>query len=109
MIRTILTALALTGALVIALTPAPALACRPHLAIDTAREIAAIRQALPKATLTAAERGKVRLVIALSRKGNDARDAAGFEQALAEAMTLLGLPRIYRPSACLVIKPAATS
>jgi hypothetical protein len=109
MLRTTIIALTVIGAF--AAVPAattPVLACGiVYVPTDTKAELAAIRKALPQAKLKADDKDKVAKLLADAAKPKISK--ADREKAIAEAMKMLELPRIFKEQACLTIKMPAVS
>ena len=112
MIRNFVVALCLMGGLAIhAVMPTPAEACGYIRApVDTKAELAAIQKALPQAKLSDAEREQVMQLLETARRGKTARMTSEFERALADAMKLLGIERIFQKHSYMTIRiPVVTS
>jgi hypothetical protein len=109
MLRTSIIALTVIGAFAaVPLATTPVLACGIFYApTNTKAELAAIRKALPQAKLSADDKGKVGKLLAAAAKPNVSK--ADREKAIAEAMKMLELPRIFQEQACITIKMPAVS
>jgi len=104
MLRTTIIALTVIGAFAAApVATTPALACGiVFVPTNTKAELAAIRKALPRAKLDAAAKGKVAQLLVDAGKPKIAK--ADREKAIAEAMKMLELPRIFKEQACITMK-----
>ena len=68
------------------------------------------QKALPQAKLSDAEREQVMQLLETARRGKTARVTSEFERALADAMKLLGIERIFQKHSCMTIRiPVVTS
>ena len=97
MIRAPFIALSLFGfAAAVNFAPAPALACGLIQPFNSKAELEAIRNALPTAKITAAQREKIERLLAAATPGAHLSFAD-----VADAMNILGLKRIPAKSACI--------
>jgi uncharacterized membrane protein len=110
MLRTTAVILTLIAALAApTFTPAPALACGiVRVPTDTKAELAAIRKALAQKKLDADVKAKAQKLLADAEAKSVSKPDR--EKAIAEAMKLLDLRRIFRDQACITRKvPALVS
>jgi Spy/CpxP family protein refolding chaperone len=100
MIRASFFALSLFGfAAAVNFAPAPAQACGMIQPFNSKAELEAIRNALPTAKITAAQREKIEKLLAAATPGAHLNFAD-----VAEAMGILGLKRIPAKSACIALR-----
>ena len=104
MLRTAIIALTVVAAVAAApVATTPAQACGiVYVPTNTKAELAAHRKALPRAQLDADVKGKVAKLLAEAAKPKITK--ADREKAIAEAMKMLELPRIFKEQACITMK-----